>query len=77
MYKITAEHMTERKGAEVVKAANATDFNVIWWGADEVFTGFYSFVVDADAQVAYDMQTAIYEQNDGAMCRVEPFEWEE
>jgi hypothetical protein len=76
MYKLTAEHMTARKGAAVVAAANEKAYSIIYWGESDIFTGFYYFIVDASLQTVYDIQTSIYQQNGGASCAVEPFEWE-
>jgi hypothetical protein len=75
MYKITAENMTAFKCAAVVAAANETAFNIIYWDSDVSFVGPYYFIVDADVQTVYDIQTAIYQQNDSDSCKVEPFEW--
>jgi hypothetical protein len=67
MYKITAEHMSQARGARVVVEANAQEENIIYWAKDEIFEGFYTFYFSpgVDLSMMMAVQDLVYKQNGG------------
>jgi hypothetical protein len=67
MYMITAEHMTEAKGAKVVEQANVQEENIIHWEKDEIFCGLYTFYCKPGVHLSMMMavQDLVYKQNGG------------
>lgn len=70
-HKLTAEHITRRRGEAVIKhAEEVMDLHVLHAGHDDVFTDLFHIVVECSEQDANKLRDFMWEQNRGAFCEI-------